>query len=48
MSEMFESMNYTPPTKPEVVSTIPIGIVRRVHSATTPSGKALRHTYLYR
>jgi hypothetical protein len=33
-----------PPIKSEVVSTIPFGIVRHVHSATTPFGKPIRHT----
>ena len=33
------------PMTSEMVSTIPCGIVRHVHCATTPSGKALRHTW---
>ena len=38
------SYELPPPTISEMVSTIPCGIVRHVHSATTPFGKPIRHT----
>ena len=34
----------SPPMLSEMVFTIPCGIVRHVHGATTPLGKTLRHT----
>ena len=41
----YKSYELPPPMTSEMVSTIPCGIVRHVHSATTPLGKTLRHTW---